>query len=765
MSNPNSAVWGAPETWQFAKWLYNVGGYNPTDKKAGRPKCANFSDGGDTSASLNAGNTAGKTPINTPLDKTICPCGQDPAVSVFGKIAMFKNKQNAQQNIIPDKVIERIDPVNWTFYTNNTGANPKQLRDRTNTTQRWSPNATALNNDNGNINPFVYYQSRSLFAKIYVRAWSGWNTQYPDSPTGGRNMTLAEWKNNYSSYFITDVWLELCGITGISGDTYSYGAGQSSGHGFGVAQLDDIDGIYDYADSSYPIDQFIYLFRQLSGNYYNTASTFYLPAYGEFENEVVKSRVYYSWELTRAIPYTANNYEKIMKMVACFGIPFSDKNISQFTYTSADLYLPIIDDNGITHGEYTHGSDNATNPFYNLESVRDKNYEPGKPIDPNTYSDTTAFNTVNFINAFTKRYILTSAQVGQLAGELWNANAQIPADTSMTDYALDEYLTNNPIDTIVSLKYFPCTFADVAPAIVHLGKYQTNIAATALGTSVRVIDYDPINVFRHFNDYRDFEPYTEITLYIPFCGTVKIPTAECMGKYVAVKLVIDTATGAATGFVIVSESGSGGICVATATGTAAIDIPVSGLQSVNIQQAIFNAAATYTQTQISNLSSRSTLLSNMGGIVGTFGKGLQGSLGVSELKSGVLGGPIGALGSMATSLDPIKAYQKGVSTEIESAKAEYNLQHIEMPMRLIGSASPILSTVLELQCRMIIYRPITDENALASYADTVGFACLKSGTVSDFSGLTVGTIDVSGINATEQEKSAIAAAFANGVYL
>lgn len=372
MSKPDQSIWGTRDTWQPAKWFYNVGGYDPVDKKAGRPRCANFSDGGDNSACLATGNTAGKIPINAPLDKSICPCGQDPLVSAFGKIAIFKNKQNASLNIIPDKVIERSEPCNWAFYTNNTGANPKQVRDRANTTQRWAPNASTSNNDNGTINPFVYYQSRSLFACIYVVGYSSWNSY--NQPMWSRTMTLAQWKNNYNTMFITDVFIRLCGIESVSNDTYNYSYGQSSGHSFGVAQLDDIDGIYDYAESSYPIDQHIYLFRNHSGNGNNTASTFYLPGYGMFENEEIRGTYFAGdggWGVHRAIPYSEKNYETIMKMVACFGIPFTDTGATQLTYTSNDMCLPMIDDNGITHGEYTRGADNVENEFYDLDSIFD----------------------------------------------------------------------------------------------------------------------------------------------------------------------------------------------------------------------------------------------------------------------------------------------------------------------------------------------------------------------------------------------------------
>lgn len=756
MANPNSAVWGAPESWQFAKWLYNVGGYNPTDKKAGRPKCANFSDGGDTSASLNAGNTAGKTPINTPIDKTICPCGQDAAVSVFGKIALFKNKQRAADNAIPDKVIERTDPINWAFYSNNTAANPKQTRDRENSTQRWSPNASTSNNDNGNINPFVYYQSRSLFANIYVLGYSGWNSY--NQPINSRTMTLADWKNNYNTMFITDVFIELSGITSISGDTFNYGFGQSSGHGFGVAQLDDIDGIYDYADSSYPNDQNIYLFRNHSGNGNNTVSTFYLPAYGEFENEEIRG-TYFSgdggWGVHRAIPYSANNYERIMQMVACFGIPFSDKNISQFTYTSNDVCLPVIDDNGITHGEYTRGAANANNPFYNLESVRDKDYEPGRPIDTNTYSSQTYFNPVLNLSSMCKRYVLDDAAVQQLCRDLWKISDDLihtDPNEDFKDYdqlVLDNFLCNSPIDVIVSLDKYPINNIPTGTSSepIKYGKATGAALGKPLNINTIFFNFSGIDIFPKFGrSFLDYSPYTTYELYIPFCGVIQIDAGDIMDHTLSVQMVMDLSTGAVTAYVMADN-----LCIETANGIASLNIPVSGIDSVTLNSQINNALINAKSAQ---MQARST-----GTLTGRIGGGLK---------------------SIKESLNAKTATMQKATDTWTANLADYELTHQQLNPHKIGSASAACSWSLELTCRLMIYYPEGDAidssggvsqtspklADLTLYGHTTGFACISSGAVSNYHGYTIGNIDTSSITgATEQERDMIKSLFARGVYL
>lgn len=776
MANPNPEVYGTQETWSKCAVFYAVGDGNPETKTiAPRINVWDSASSDMRKGTLSRAIRAGKLTAGVSIDPTICPCGQDPTVSCFGKIGLFTNHSDTNTNRIPDKIITYSNPVNWYFseisrYFPNARNFTPQLTNRNSDICCWSPDGDLTNDNNQNryVTPFVYYQLKSIFGTVIVNTITGYDSNGRPNIQG---MTLDDWKNNYPDRKINLGILQLKGVTSQAGGNIVYGnVNLDDCLSVGVSLLNDVDGITDYFTYYTDRVQEVRLFGDLYNNAYNTSDTFYMLAYDMFENAEVKS-VFISgqtqggWRLWQEIPYSEANYEKILKMAACFGIPFSPTSKKTFAaeFTDNDLYLPVIDENGIAHGEYTHGLRNVANPLYDLDGIRDINYDPAQSVDPNTYSDTTNWNNVNFRQAFTKRYILNSTQVAQLSGELWAAQSSKPADLDYQNYSIDEYLTNNPIDTIVSLKYFPCTFSDVAPAIVHLGKYTTNIAATALGTSVRVIDFDPINVWRHFGDFRDFEPYTQISVYIPFCGIVPLKTADCMGKYVSVKLCIDTSTGAAAGFVVVSDTGSGGICIATANGTAAIDIPVSGLQSANISNAVFNAAATWAQTQLSNFPNNN-ILSQFDGAVGNIGRGFASSFNLNNLKGTLFGGPMGAL-TAVSNLNPLKMWANGAEMELQNSRAEYNLQHIQMPTRLIGSSAPALSSVMETAVRLIIYRPITDEKGLANYADTVGFATVQSGTVGQFIGFTVGTIDVSGINATAAEKQAIAAAFANGVYL
>ena len=380
---PSPEIWGAPNTWNPAPYFHFVGEGDTTTKTI-HPKVANF---GNNTGTLAKGNTAGKTPINAPIDPTICPCGQDKNVSCFGSIAIFKNFQNAERNKTPVKVINKMLPANW-FLCSGTGvglSDPKgHIRDTTNAQERWSPNANLTNNWNGYLIPFTYWQIKSILLNITVACITAYDTYGRPSTTW---RTLNEWKTSYNTQKILDIKISFRGINGTpTGETITYTSNSelSRGDFGGVGYLGDFGGVTDYAAFAMgPHFEFTLCGNHLSGNYYNTTGSFYLTAYQMFENSEVKAAVVQyntdgGWTVWQEIPYSQTNYNKIMSMVACFGLPFADKNKTTFPldFIDDDLYLPVIDQYGVAHGEYTHGSDSANNPYLSKTSVFDYDYNP-----------------------------------------------------------------------------------------------------------------------------------------------------------------------------------------------------------------------------------------------------------------------------------------------------------------------------------------------------------------------------------------------------
>lgn len=399
MALPNPEVWGAPNTWIDDQILYTSGYTGTTELKNIKPKTANFSP--DMPVTNRNGNIirgitkAGVFEWRTQIDETICPCGQDPTVSAYGKIDVYHNKKNIDQNKIPDyQNVYENENINW-FFCSLQGVN-QNLRynkiDIDSHIEQWVPDGEewdSVYNTNQYITPWVYYQTKSLLLRINVLPING---QYAQNTTETRGaITLDDWKNNHSDKKISGVFLEILGCSEYNSQSniIAYTGPLQGGYNFracvGFSLLNAVNNgtneIIDYATFNYNQNNFIPLVsRYVRGNGFRSNEWTYIFGYHNLDNTELK--FYYSeyaddgYGIYPEIGYSDHNYEQIMKMAACFGVPFTPTNKSLFNilFNDNDLYLPVIGDDGVMHGKYTHGEDNLNNELYNLTSIFD--FEP-----------------------------------------------------------------------------------------------------------------------------------------------------------------------------------------------------------------------------------------------------------------------------------------------------------------------------------------------------------------------------------------------------
>lgn len=766
--NPNPEIWGASDTWVND---YIIRSQDFPAYKAGKPKNATF-------RSLMNGNTQNKTPYPEPIDKTICPVGQDPIVSCFGKVyTMSGDSVDDNNNFTPETTIEFETPINWCFSSGGPASQGWEIRNGFNSvypppsTWRWSPNTGELDtsaNRNAGVMPFVFYQLKSLLLSIQVLTVDGHATaEYGSTPTNSIGWkTLAEWKNSYSNKSIYSIrfninWCTSANDTDISysGDTQTLGA-------FDTLQVSLLDGVnlmagsselyYDYATFQMQAkNNSFYLTDVHTSPRYTPTRRYYILSANKFENAVLHSTRgssdnYWS-NVWYEIPYSENNYNAIMKMVACFGCPFTDTNKLSYRtdYTDTELCLPIIDSDGITHGGYTRGTANTTNDIYNADSVRDKNYDPGKQIDPNNYSNVTGFNTVTTNAALTKRYVLDAANVEKLADDLWT----ICSELSSTDFEhfegklKDEFLTQNPIDCIISLQRFPFQIPGLGTkAPIRLGKSEGSAQGYTTYFIFNTILFSGKQIWPRFgNCFLDYEPYTSYEIYVPFCGTRKLRAEDLIGHTVNVRMQIDLVTGSCTAYIMADE-----LVIETINGSCAVDQQLSGAQTATMNANIFNGILAQKQTdKIEGMNIAKTWLP------GNW---------VSDL------------------MDPMGNAMRMSNAKYEAQKANYDITHVQVPPHKIGAASPLLGWYQEFDARIIIYYPEGDvinstippslnAQALATFGHLKGFGTVSPGTVSQFRGdvskswYLQGDIIADGIPCTDSERKRIKSMFAAGVYI
>lgn len=234
--------------------------------------------------------------------------------------------------------------------------------------------------------------------------------------------------------------------------------------------------------------------------------------------------------------------------------------------------------------------------------------------------------------------------------------------------------------------------------------------------------FGPYTIDRKFGDFRDYAPYTRVSIYLPYCGWCDLPS-HVVGKQIIVKYFTDIIA-ATCKAVVFCLSGTGSNIIAEAAGVIGLDIPFVADNVGAKMQAV-------TAGMISALGGGIQLGAGIGTMVSTkSGSGAKAALsGASQYLSGY--------SQMAM------AFNEN-TTEISGKNGD--------GCCLAGATNIIIKIV----------RPKKGAYTTApyvppGYAHNIGFVSQKQVKVSSVSGLLIAdNVDTSGISgATEAERAEI----------
>lgn len=167
----------------------------------------------------------------------------------------------------------------------------------------------------------------------------------------------------------------------------------------------------------------------------------------------------------------------------------------------------------------------------------------------------------------TESYIISPIKLGLIASSIDSAKSSI----------LDLFATN-VMDAIVSIKQYPFAFPYNAETVVKLGTYNTHIGGYQLGgfpdDFTSLSPYNPIStsaIVLNTDDsqFYNYEPYSQLSVYLPFVGFIDLPLSET--DVLKIKYITDFATGSVAVFVM---NDSEYVIYETSTNIG-FDIPVS----------------------------------------------------------------------------------------------------------------------------------------------------------------------------------------------
>ena len=730
----NEAVYGLSTEWTSAFFQQS----EITDKN----KIAYF---GHNSKTLSSGVTAGKLSYSQPIDNSLSYCGLG-TESAFSHVAFFGYKDNQR------KLLEYNDRqvTNFGFFEKTTNTNyttPTFINITELNRISWRDNiATDFNNVN-DLSPLTVVNPHNLILFAQVEGKADLSHSWTTIGLSGLPSVVERYGWRYFRRVKITAYFGNVGDNVAFSATAGYSPVPSNYQPFQIGILDE----YNCSEK----DTRFYMYSGINNsnvvwgfptsndilNNSNIINIAYVPENAKTHLKIGSNNEGY-------IEYYDTMFEDIIKSIACFGLFFTGTQTvaENGDLTNSDMYIGLIDEDGIGRGRYLQGAATAQAPqaAASYKDMHNTGYDPSA-VDTTQYSNDTLFYSSQSSHAFTKMYILEGADVSSLADELYTAVSQAPQGEEIERYNQSVFLTQNPIDCIISLKKFPMGIGTLTPKVpMKLGSYQCTTQGRPLPYNTGIYTFtfsrNTNNGLKDWfgDSFLDYEPYTKVELTVPFCGTVEIPCCY-MYEYdtIEVKLIVDFITGACTAYIL-----SRGITIDSVSGDCAVNLPVNGIQSANLDSQIYSAAGARNKSALTN------------------GLGLIG--GLAAVGIGIATGGIGT-----AVVGGIAALTSGANLVAQDKKIEYELQHMQLPLKQVSSASGAISQTYDMRCKLRITRPVLDTEHYDPeiYADTTGFACLIQGDVKDFSGLTAGEIDLDGVAAPETVKRMIQNLFAEGVYL
>lgn len=446
----------------------------------------------------------------------------------------------------------------------------------------------------------------------------------------------------------------------------------------------------------------------------------------------------YNYAVCYMAPESAESFrDKVREQVACFGLFFVDgEDYRDVALDDEHMMLGTIED-GITHGHYTYGEYNRDEPQWNWDDMHENEYDPTDPLDEHDdpYTASVAKLTAT-THAFGGDFYFSSddSKLSSLLTELQSLTVPEHGWSGVSQFYGQE-----PLSCIIEARLIfitnPYTTGETA---VRLGSYSSNVNMfLRTSTEVQTYNYTPLKVEKKFFDFRDYAPYTTVTLYVPFCGSVELDTNLVMDHLVNIEEQVEPITGDIKCIIYIDT-----VPFYTLKGNCACDLSISGF---NMAQYAQSRAMLQMQGMTSRLNAGAALVG-----------GSSGSSIAASLKN-----PTGAQLQM---LGGIVNYTNSM---------QQALTYKQMNLRLkpsVGRADRASSNVEEgciFRPYIIINRPrllkFYERKGLVEYGKQVGFATHYIGKIGEASGFIKCENPHVDIDCTPEEQKQIASLLESGV--
>ena len=168
---------------------------------------------------------------------------------------------------------------------------------------------------------------------------------------------------------------------------------------------------------------------------------------------------------------------------------------------------------------------------------------------------------------------------------------------TLTDFLWSETFTNqmlklysNPMEAILGLYVLPVSASDVTPNVnVYVGNVDLNVNATLVNSYQQTYTAGVIDIAHYNHDVRDYSPYSQYFLYLPFIGIVELNADDVVGSKLTIYYDFDLCTGSILARIWVSR-GALNACLYQFTGSCIYRLPVTQFDQANLVTVAANAS-------------------------------------------------------------------------------------------------------------------------------------------------------------------------------
>lgn len=448
--------------------------------------------------------------------------------------------------------------------------------------------------------------------------------------------------------------------------------------------------------------------------------------------------------------------------------------------TDSEMYIGIIGSNGITTGTYKHGSELPSVPQTGwINPWEESEYDPYSGVDPTDWDEnqTSVLQTTTGDPAYgTNEFLMTETALQQLLKVMEEFKVAEAEGEIVSGFCEKAFGYTDPIKSIVSVIKYPFDMvndwngsgrvvsgSDVgsllsianaqipvsigsggsAPPFTILIPSAHDIFEINWGSSVWKYGRAYIPYFQKFENFLAYEPFCTASLYVPFCGSVRLDPEVYVSHNVGVEYYVSPLDGTCKAYILRDN-----LVIDTLTGNIGTSIEINSSDDLAKANNI-NLLNSNIQAQKMNLLKQAA----------SFSVGSAVNAGLNSIT--------GATSMVRSAVDLTFS---ALQTQNTIDRLEYQIETTQTPFKQLQPGGGYLSSCDEWSVRLVAYRP----EPLIGYSfdnwkefpTLCGFACLLNDTLDNFTGFTkCATVKLDGIAATAQEKQQIRKLLQSGVYL